>query len=371
MRSKSKDKVQVNTDRGMLRLRWSYINKRYSLNLGLEDTRSNRTCANHIASKIAADMRCGSFDITRNKYRPKTIGNSGLSSSELFNKFTTHKYKDIGVSDRSIETRYKPLSKALQKWLDFPSHEVDQHQARNFFSIQLEHVSAKTTKERIGLLRSCWEWAQEQKLITKENPWIGLGRAIKPLQGQGVKSFTHCEIQTILAAFRNHPKYCHYADFVTFLFGVGCRFGEAAGLQWQHLESEYKTVWIGESISRGYRRSTKTGKPRTVVLSPNIQAMLRRRYQDVLPKPSDLVFPSPKGLPICDRNFRNRAWKSVLKECEIEYRKPYSTRHTAINHALENGANPLFVAEQSGHDLKVLLKNYRHAINSKSIFVEF
>ncbi len=40
---------------------------------------------------------------------------------------------------------------------------------------------------------------------------------------------------------------------------TGCRFGEAVGLRWKHLGAGHKTVWIGESVSRGVRRSTKTG----------------------------------------------------------------------------------------------------------------
>ena len=48
----------------------------------------------------------------------------------------------------------------------------------------------------------------------------------------------------------------------------------------------------------------------------------------------------------------------MLEKLEIEYRKPYATRHTAISHALANGANPLAVAEQTGHDPQILFKHY-------------
>jgi len=58
--------------------------------------------------------------------------------------------------------------------------------------------------------------------------------------------------------------------------------------------------------------------------------MLARRPADF--DPDGLVFPSPKGNAIDDNNFRNRAWKSVLTRLEIDYRKPYSTRHM-ISHA--------------------------------------
>jgi integrase len=158
---------------------------------------------------------------------------------------------------------------------------------------------------------------------------------------------------------------------VAFLFGVGCRFGEASGLKWKHIADDFQTIWIGESVSRGHRKSTKTGKARTVVLSPSIKEIVRSRHQLMKPKPDDLVFPSPKGLPMDDHNFRNRAWKTILEQCHIEYRKPYAVRHSAISHALKNGANPIDLAEQTGHDKRVLLSTYAHCINSQSLFVEF
>lgn len=87
--------------------------------------------------------------------------------------------------------------------------------------------------------------------------------------------------------------------------------------------------------------------------------------------PDDLIFPAPQGEEINDRGFRRRAWKTVLKKLEIEYRKPYATRHTAISHALANGANPLAVAEQTGHDPQILFKHYASVIQRSAVMVEF
>lgn len=183
-----------------------------------------------------------------------------------------------------------------------------------------------------------------------------------------MKPFTRAEILAILGAFRSSQHYSHYADFVAFLFGVGCRFGEAAGLQWKHIADDFQTVWIGESVSRRHRKGTKTGKARTVMLSPTVATMLRDRHEATQPKPDDLVFSSPKGLPIDDHGFRARAWKTILEQCHIEYRKPYAVRHTVISHALGGGANPIDLAEQTGHDSRVLLSTYAHAIAKQSLF---
>jgi integrase len=99
--------------------------------------------------------------------------------------------------------------------------------------------------------------------------------------------------------------------------------------------------------------------------------MLQSRFLAANPKPDDLVFPAPKGGPICDKLFNRRAWKTVLERLGIDYRRPYTMRHSAISHALANGANPIDLAEQTGHDKRVLLSTYAHAISQQSLFVEF
>jgi integrase len=85
----------------------------------------------------------------------------------------------------------------------------------------------------------------------------------------------------------------------------------------------------------------------------------------------DLIFASPKGLPINDRNFRNRAWVTILEQCHIERWKPYAVRHSTITDGVRNGANLMDLAEQTGHDKRVLLSTYAHAINNQSLIVEF
>jgi integrase len=98
--------------------------------------------------------------------------------------------------------------------------------------------------------------------------------------------------------------------------------------------------------------------------------MLIDRFERVKPQPTDLVFPSPKGLAIDDHRFSERAWKTVLLGCQIEYRKIYVLRHSAISHALACGANPTALAEQTGHDKRVLLFTYAHAIDRECLFVD-
>jgi integrase len=318
------------------------------------------------------DVLSNNFDATLLKYRPHILGQNPteISVPELFKRFTEYQFKAKGLAPGS-RRRYQPIQSCLEKRLNVPAHSVCDRMAGNYAALLLERLTARTAKERLWMLASCWDWAKTRYRIAEVNPWTAQVQRIKPQPSQRVKPFTAAEVKAIVAAFRSSPYYSHYTDFVVFLFGVGCRFGEAAGLQWKHVADDFQTVWIGESVSRGHRKSTKTGKARTVMLSPTVAKMLNDRQKRFQPKPDDLVFPSPKGLPIEDHNFRNRAWKTILEQCHIEYRKPYAVRHSAISHALANGANPMDLAEQTGHDKRVLLSTYAHAIAKQSLFVEF
>lgn len=369
-------RVYIEKDRSRLRIRMVYQGKKHQFSTGLTDTKTNRAYVQGVASRIELDMASGHFDPTLLKYRPNAVGSNpaGVSCPDLFEQYVKAIAKDKNLHPGSLR-RYQGCTSHVRKSLCVQAHQVNETMAGNFAAVLLESVSNRTAKEYLWMLQSCWDWAQNRYHVTLENPWTAQIQRIKANPQQRVKPFTAGEVKAIIRAFRGSTYYSHYADFVFFLFGTGCRFGEAAGLKWCHVSDDFQAVWVGESVSRGYRKSTKTGKARTVMLSLSVSQMLTDRRQAKLigrqASPEDLVFPSPKGLPIDDGNFRNRAWRTILEQCRITYRKPYATRHTAVSHALANGANYIDVAQASGHDPKVMHQHYAHVIEQRSVFVEF
>ncbi len=365
-------KVTIEAQCGKLRLRFNDGVKRHCISIGVDDSPIGRSLANKKKNEIELDFQTGHYDGTLLKYRSRTLGKNPteVSTIELFNRFTAHELKSRGLAQSSIKARYKPIARMLEKYLNKPAHEIGKNHAENFAAICGENLTGQVSKERIRLLMNCWTWGQDKYQLAADNPWQGIKQRFKPSPNQQVKPFTIKELQAILKAFNHHPHYRHYYGFVSFLANTGCRFGEAAGLKWKHLGAGYTNVWIGESVTRGTRRTTKTGKARTVLLSAAIQAALTEKYQRLQPKPDDLVFPSCKGIAIDDQNFRSRVWKNILVVCSIEYRKPYALRHSAISHALAAGANPIALAEQTGHDKRVLLETYAHVITKEFLFVE-
>ena len=348
-----KGTVVIQSFKGVLRLVWSYQGKQLFLYCGLADTPLNRIVAEGKAKIIEGDLATGNFDPTLGKYKPER--QNQISVVNLFEKFMERRSRQI--SETSL-AKYKGLLGKLENHFGSKSAiAIGEKEAEKFIHYLSTEIAPITVRERLSLLRSCWNFGIKKKLIP-ENPWDDIKikvppkRKPLPFTKEEITKISHCFIQD----------YPHYSDFLHFLFGVGCRTGEAIGLQWKHINDDCSQVWIGESLSRGVRKDTKNSKSRTINLTPYLQQiLLSRRPIDF--NPEDLIFTAPEGGAIDDHNFRNRAWKPVLSKLGIPYRKPYTTRHTLISHALEQGMNPVNVADLTGHNVKTLYDHYAGVIN--------
>lgn len=351
-RKAQKGTVVVRSVKQRLRLVWSWCGKRYFFALELPDTRANRSIADLKAKQIERDIVNDLFDPTLEKYRAAyQQRSSGLSATEVFEKYIAYKSKTL--RSRSIEKYTFTLSHLRQ----FFRNEIATEKKCEAFKDWLAHrMEPITLKQRISFLKSAWTWAIEKNLTT-ENPWIEALRQVKVPPKQRPKPFSQTERQAIVAGFRHSQHYSYYADYVEFLLGAGCRPGEACALRWKHVTDDFAVVWVGEAYSRGEVGPTKTSEARFLRLTPRLQALLKsRRSPDAAP--DALIFPAAKGGYIDDHNFRNRAWKSVLEALGIDYRKPYTTRHTFTSAALESGLSPAVVASLTGHTVETLYRHY-------------
>jgi integrase len=336
-------------------LAWSWEGKRFWLYIGLPDTKPNRKAAEIKARTIELDITSGNFDPSLVKYKPQK--QESISVSELFDHFVEYKRRKI---ENGTFAKYTAFQKHVSVFFkNKTSLSVSETVAENFRDWLAQKLEPITVRERIVMMNACWEWAQKKKLVL-ENPWAEVKVSVAPKQRP--QPFTLAEISAIVQKFRSDSNRCHYADYVEFKFGVGLRTGEAAALLWQHCSPECDRIWIGESLSNGSRKSTKTNKARTVPLTPRLQQLLlSRRPNDF--RPDDPIFTSTNGCAIDAKNFCNRYWKPALAELGIDYRRPYNTRHTLISHGLEAGMNPVAIAALTGHDVRTLYENYAGLVN--------
>jgi integrase len=363
----SKGTVKVENDKGWLRLRFSCNGKRHTFALGLPDTVLNRKVAQAKAQQIELDIVSGNFDTTLIKYKPEKFSESSkaelLTIPKLFERFMEDKAKT--VSSKTMEKYRATYNYLFEFFSDRPVDFLDDLAAEKFMNWQFsKKLSPNQVKRRLEELDACWRWHKAEN-----NPWATMADRIKVPPKQMPKPFTREEMKSIIQGFRTDPFYISYADFVEFLFGTGCRIGEAIGLRWKHISDDCSQVWIGEQLTRGKRKAAKRNRARTITLTPKLQQLLIGRRPNH-PELDSLVFTAPMGGVIDDHNFRNRAWKNVLTRLGIDYRKPYNTRHTLISHALDLQMNPVMVAQLTGHDVKTLYENYAGSVNSRPTLPE-
>lgn len=166
--------------------------------------------------------------------------------------------------------------------------------------------------------------------------------------------FSQEEAEQIIAHFKGH----HMENYWEYMFFSGFRVGEGIGLNWPSIDWEDGTVEAHETQSKGRSlRRTKTAKRRTVRLHPRAMGALKRQKAKTFLM-GGRVFMTEQGTPYITEKAQRAAFTKALKELKIRHRPMKNTRHTYATYLLMSGCTPLWVANQMGHDLKVLLSKY-------------
>ena len=347
---------------GRLRIRFRLNGQQKALSLGLADTPENRVRGESIARQMQLDMLSGNFDSTLGKYKPHTHltvvetikPKQALDLAQLWDKYSEFKKPQISPS-----TYVKDFTKHKNHINKLPSKSLeDSGKIRDYL---LANLTPNAAKRVLTQIKACCDWAVEEKLIST-NPFSGM--KIKTPKGlseeKDVNPFTREERDLIIKTFAASIHYCHYTNYVRFLFFTGCRPSEAIALQWKHIEKNViffrQSVVVSEN-GLELKEGLKTQKKRNFPINSELQSILDNMSPENV-NPEDFIFTSPKGKFIDQHNFANRAWKSVLEECKIPYRKPYQTRHTYISLCVECHMNSTAIARWTGTSTKMIDNNY-------------
>jgi integrase len=350
-------RIQPSNNNGNIRIRFSHQGKRHNINPGGRfHNRLDFARASMIAASIELDIAAGYFDTTLGKYRQgdKLIpGNKPRKTIQLI-KTWDEWVETLGLSEETKADHYEMVRRMIQGAL--PT--IDDAE---WFVKSGSILAPSTYNKRLGYLRRCSKWSMS-KGLTESNPYSD----IKPMKviKVPVKPFTADEIKRIMEGFReSHPT---YVGFIGFMFLTGCRTAEAIGLQWKRIDFDRGEVTIADSLPkpRGsktrQRKETKTGSNTVLKMNDGLRVLLETIKRG---GPDELIFKSPKGSHVDHANFRT-AWVTVLKSKGIEYRKPYTSRHSLASHAIDQGLSLPEVAYILGHtDTRMVMTTYGHMIN--------
>jgi integrase len=132
-------------------------------------------------------------------------------------------------------------------------------------------LRASTVLNILSVLRRVLALAVENGDLAR-NPCRNLGRLLAKVERQQseevsrVDSWSREEIATLLGvAAKEEPR---FHPFLALLIHTGCRKGEARALKWADVDWHASRILVRRSISRDRLTPPKSGKARSVVLSP-------------------------------------------------------------------------------------------------------
>lgn len=393
-RKAAKGSVGVERFRGKLRLRLPrqiFGGKQKYISTGLEDTPENWKRIQSKAWQIEEDIATGGFDPSLEKYRPaayltllpllEKVAVASIALNDLWDKYT--EYKSTQVEQTTLYLNFRRVASHINK-LDTKSLQ-DGMRIRDYL---VANNSPYTAKRILTQLNACCDWAVKSKLIDS-NPFTGMSKEIQSHKnssdGTDIDPFTVQERDTIIQAFREHPKYSHYVNFVGFLFMTGCRTSEAIALRWQHINNDCSKITFTDALvnvsSKVIRKGLKTQDKRTFPCNSSLQNLLLK----IRPKNYEAeasVFTDYNGKEINAHTFHTKVWKGssqkgkqpvgivqrLANEGKIEKYKPqYQTRHTFITLALDNNMDAKDVARLVGNSPEIIYKHY--AGEKRNLFV--
>jgi integrase len=231
-----KGTVGIESFQGRIRLRLPrqlFDGKQKYLSLGLPDTILNRKAAEAKAKLIESDIALERFDHTLAKYgrqQPQlTVVESIQSQSPKIMKLWQQFFdsKRPGIKPKTVE-KYENLAKLFAKLGDLRIEEALEVRQK------LERLTTVSRmKDALMYLSAACKWGIKHKLVPS-NPFEGMAQELPKHRYQAdpkPSAFTEEERDRIIESFKGDQRkgmnYQHYAAFVEFLFGVGCRPSEA------------------------------------------------------------------------------------------------------------------------------------------------
>lgn len=169
-----------------------------------------------------------------------------------------------------------------------------------------------------------------------------------------IEIFSPDEITAVMDAAETVP----FGVAVACLLYTGMRIGELDGLMWGDIDGDLihirRTIARVDEHSWGVKDCPKSGKSRTVAISPRLARLLNS-----LPRTSVFVFPMPDGSYMNNDNFKWR-YKRFIHEVGITYRSPHKCRHTYATYLLRGGADLRTVQAALGHYDPSVTQIYTH-----------
>jgi len=200
--------------------------------------------------------------------------------------------------------------------------------------------------------------------IVTANPCRGVAADVVRPQTRQMDCLTPAEVALLADAITPH-----YKDLIYVAAYTGLRAGELHALRVKDVDLTQGRIRVSRAL-KVWRQgtpefgSTKTDKPRTVELAPEILELLTAHIHSIPhPTPDSLVFTNAAGGPIHQvawlrNHFKPATSKALPDHPTLRF---HDLRHTFVTMLIQQGVNVKAIANQAGHaSAAMTLDRYSH-----------
>lgn len=296
--------------------------------------------AHRLLESIRKDIDDGIFSIT--DYLPKEI--EQFRGHRLFDKWLKAKHsQDLSPGHLKkvgeyIDKYYRPSFGNLD------CRQLRTHHVEDFLTQLPEHLSTKTKKNIMTMLKNFFNWLFKQEILLRMPQFPTLSPPDPPI------TWITKEDQLRVLNFI-HP---HHRPIFEFMIYHPVRPGEAIALKVKDIDRVNRTVHIYRAFSLNELRPRKNKKPYYLPLSQHFDfGILKSKL------PEAFVFTNKVGKPYRANDLR-KIWHRARKKSEVPYIKLYNaTRHSIASQALNEGVPLEVISKALGHStLEVTKEKY-------------
>jgi len=319
----------------------------------LDDTPANRRLVKQsIIPKLEVKIISGEFDEVENK--PEKF--------ELY----ADKYLSIQESLKSYREWHNIVVNQLNPV--FGKKDIDKIKradVKKFIDNRLKVVSPKRARTLLNVIVAIINIAIDYEDIISN---VALNIKLPQHKQEEFEPFSTKEIEQIISTADGWFK-----NYVAFSFYTGARVGELLALKWSDVDLEKGVISIERRIKKGEINTpkTKSGIRQVPIFSPLVpfvksQLKISRENKSIWvfqnPYTKKIFYDSKKIVP---------HWRELLKKCDIEFKIPYTTRHTFITNMLNGGQfSILDIAQIVGHtNSEMIVRNYARYIKGEHLKV--
>lgn len=373
---------------GNLRVVFMWRRIRCRESLGLPVTKANIKHAALLRAAILHEIKVGNFEYGRHFPNSKHAANYSSAKDERL-KVLAQRYKPLKAIDITPMTEEK-----YAYAIDICVAIVGEDRLAGILlpeDIQvlrarlIETRAPSTANHYLATFAGFLTWCESNKYCV---PGLAAACTRFAMSDKEPDPLSHDEFSQLISRGCLHPQ---DAAAVTIAVYTGLRPGELCALAVEDVDLDAGKIEVSRAITaKGTFKTTKTGKPRTVLLmEPAVEAcrilvgiaadtpkqdihVFHNRHEwreeSVTPLLSPATQARKRGINDWFVSTAwNTKWANIQRRAGIRPRRPYQTRHTYACWCLTARGNLAFIAKQMGHkDFTMLVEVYAKWMDNES-----